>query len=532
MDVVRPLIGEYLWHCDPFALEIAHDHVTPHLAGRTEFRDNLEDEWLIVYVLFELTRTLEGLVATVKDSDGQFLLIEAAHVIPKWLQPDTSENRVFISNGELHIVPIPQTPAQVTDFPTGVPSLPAALELVRRSSRTRASNSIQTALKKRLNVYPEHVKESIQFAHCYVPAGVALVLHYKPELVTNAVRAFCERDRLDMKSIRYQKFHPPRQWIVPHCVNISNKARDLGMKLTAGFEILCSRNKGHQNNLFVTSQWKQYEDSLRENGYFNGEIKGSKQYSELLHQAKTTFISTLSNMKYTEYPGEVVHRILSDHTLDEAVTRAANEILVPESDDAWLNVSSEDLNKLLEERAGIKLASTDSQYSRDGLDQLEDMTTAFKSFVGKVSDMEGAEFPDSYKTRQVYLDADTFADTVSNVLDETHIESESEDESEIDEDEIHLLQSDSSADESDVAAHDLKDYMAQMDKELSVTEVGKSFKEAECHDEAKMADVLPVDVDLNLVKNILESYASQEGLAGPASNLFGSMGITIPNDVD
>lgn len=42
----------------------------------------------------------------------------------------------------------------------------------------------------------------------------------------------------------------------------------------------------------------------------------------------------------------------------------------------------------------------------------------------------------------------------------------------------------------------------------------------------------PVDVDLNLVTNILESYSSQAGLAGPASNLLQSMGVQLPDNTD
>ena len=42
----------------------------------------------------------------------------------------------------------------------------------------------------------------------------------------------------------------------------------------------------------------------------------------------------------------------------------------------------------------------------------------------------------------------------------------------------------------------------------------------------------PVDLDLNLVKNLLESYSSQQGLAGPVSNLLGSMGLSLPDDRD
>ena len=39
----------------------------------------------------------------------------------------------------------------------------------------------------------------------------------------------------------------------------------------------------------------------------------------------------------------------------------------------------------------------------------------------------------------------------------------------------------------------------------------------------------PVDVDFNLVKNMLASYSSQAGLPGPASNLFGLMGVQLPD---
>lgn len=65
-----------------------------HLGGCTEFGDNVEDEWFIVYLLQQITKTFPELVAKVGDNDGEFLLIEAADHLPKWLNPDSSENRV------------------------------------------------------------------------------------------------------------------------------------------------------------------------------------------------------------------------------------------------------------------------------------------------------------------------------------------------------------------------------------------------------------------------------------------------------
>lgn len=45
-------------------------------------------------------------------------------------------------------------------------------------------------------------------------------------------------------------------------------------------------------------------------------------------------------------------------------------------------------------------------------------------------------------------------------------------------------------------------------------------------------EIQPLNVDLNLVANLLESLSSQEGLAGPASSLLQSMGVHLPANAD
>ncbi|CAM9653307.1 unnamed protein product [Sphacelaria rigidula] len=44
-----------------------------------------------------------------------------------------------------------------------------------------------------------------------------------------------------------------------------------------------------------------------------------------------------------------------------------------------------------------------------------------------------------------------------------------------------------------------------------------------------MEDYKPVDVDMNMVKHLLESTSAQGGLSGPASNLLRSMGLSFPS---
>jgi TATA-binding protein-associated factor Taf7 len=79
---------------------------------------------------------------------------------------------------------------------------------------------------------------------------------------------------------------------------------------------------------------------------------------------------------------------------------------------------------------------------------------------------------------------------------------------------------------------DLKQLMAAMDRELSKTNIGKSFERVpkaarQKNDEDDSSDDEEegeVDPKLNLVKNFLDSYAAQEGMAGPVTNLLNELG--------
>lgn len=61
---------------------------------------------------------------------------------------------------------------------------------------------------------------------------------------------------------------------------------------------------------------------------------------------------------------------------------------------------------------------------------------------------------------------------------------------------------------------------------MHLQESSKASKEKEDDDD----EFTPIDADFNLVKNLLESYSSQQGLPGPASNLLGLMGLQLPKD--
>jgi hypothetical protein len=53
-------------------------------------------------------------------------------------------------------------------------------------------------------------------------------------------------------------------------------------------------------------------------------------------------------------------------------------------------------------------------------------------------------------------------------------------------------------------------------------------QQGELGEDAEAQDLQPVDIDLNVVEGLLASYYSQQGLPGPASNLAGLLGISLP----
>ena len=109
MSHLEPHVEGYIWQKDPFQLEVvaatppgtSRGGAPAHLAGVTRFGDNVEDEWFIVWMLRELTRAFPALAARVWDDDGEFLLIETAFHLPRWLKPETAANRVWLCGGEM-----------------------------------------------------------------------------------------------------------------------------------------------------------------------------------------------------------------------------------------------------------------------------------------------------------------------------------------------------------------------------------------------------------------------------------------------
>lgn len=105
--------------------------------------------------------------------------------------------------------------------------------------------------------------------------------------------------------------------------------------------------------------------------------------------------------------------------------------------------------------------------------------------------------------------------------------------------------------QNDDEDEEIRKLMAQMESELkghgaldldpkpktktatSIKESGEEVsraKQAEAGEDEGEASDEAVDIDYNLAKNLLESFKSQGGMAGPTGNLLGLMGMSLPRD--
>ncbi|KAL2246666.1 UNVERIFIED_CONTAM: Protein ecdysoneless [Sesamum indicum] len=593
---VSPITAPYIWQHQPFSLSITLSPV-PHLSGHLRFGYNLEDEWFVVYLLFEISKTFPNLSIRVWDSDGEFLLIESAFHLPKWLNPETSVNRVFIRRGLLHIIP-------QSSFPK-MPKLEDSLRFLasRDDDSSLAPGAVQLHLRKKIGEYPERAYRNVHRVRVRVPVSVAWVLKHEPCLISLAVEGFYDRDIDSMKyAARMERFLPrgkgeemvevvismsramyaqlvQQKFQAPGCFPMLERSNvgkymeaELGMKITCGFEMMYQLRK-KQGDEGKGSTWEAFRQSLESSGYFEGLLPGSKEYKRLMENAEGYYRNSSLHVRASEVLSAPVKRIDEILALPHSAGEFKNQELPPSDDDSWLYGGEDELNAALQERQNemelYNLKHKKKQKSKEQQDggsasgeDLDDydlggIAKSMQAFVEKISSYEGAEVPEDRDFKDVDFDVDQFMKDMETVMGNrgskdngSDFDLEEGSSSDLDFDDYEE-DSEHSEDIEEGGDQFMRSYSDALNKELKATTLSKTFVHA--HDQAsrknneeessrkndegtsnandEMDDELtPVDVDINLVKNFLDSYTSQEGLSGPASNLLGLMGLRLPDD--
>lgn len=595
MQEVFPFIENYLWHKDKFHLvprfiyspllkNEEEPYMPSHLYGITHYGENIADEWFIVFLLRHLTHVFPDLVARVKDDDGEFLLIEAADYLPEWANPSICENRVFIYQNKVHLIPISLESKNTYNILQGL------YHIKNSPTLTSADENIQKAIEQRTLGYPDCIEGQLHRTTMYLPVGVAALLKKKPKIVARAVLAFCNRDILDTKLCKAMKYFPPEcctmvsvnmtrclfamlthhkfipdkrtGWKIPLKKDPHFNKYELGMKLASGFEILISQLKNNTlrcDDLTENKAWHLYLESLTKRGYFEDFLDQSQPYNFLLENAKHYFLST-EEFPFNETEEEKEILELSGSFEDVEIIEDSSS-LPPSQDEGWLELCPQELDSMLEDKYGRKQFSSGEQNPQNLTSQLE-------KFLEKVSDLDGAEFPNANEEEEtetetppvrpkrgvklnkkttkpettespnrISFDPDSFTCAVNNILDlvvpEDNWDLESDDSAMSSyEDELDL-NVDKLKIKDEGPRSELKQYMDQMDQELRGTAMENSFHKINSSGNKETVDdnfsdvehFEPVDIDMNAVQNILESYRSEFGCPGPASNLLGPLGI-------
>ncbi|CAH1795570.1 unnamed protein product [Owenia fusiformis] len=443
----------------------------------------------------------------------------------------------------------------------------------------RDQNLNVTKVEKR---YPGKIEANMHRAHCYIPAALAAVLEDNPQLLAAGVEAFYYRDPVDLKACRtfthfrpgtrvmrevkftrclyaqlmQQRFQPdPRSgWTLPATSNPKHKSHELGMKLAHGFEILCAKcsaKPGQTNPSTIADndvRWQRYKSTLQEKGYFKGEVEGSQLYRQLEQSAKKHFSEAVATQESnSKDAGHQVLTLLDSLKYDIEDLRKQEKNLKKPDNDSWLDITPQQLDDLIHKTTG--------QNTTDDTFDLTDIANSMKSFVNNVSGFEGAEFP-GQEEGDIQFNSSSFMQDMQKLvdLDDNMGDSSSDDMSEYgSDDELDELGPSPRKPPPKQNGQSMKGYMDAMDRELAQTNVWKSFERESKpvapprHKKAKVPararpesdefdiddlddDFEPVNVDLTVVKNMMESYKSQQGLPGPGGNILGSMGVRIPED--
>ncbi|KAF9270523.1 SGT1-domain-containing protein [Marasmius fiardii PR-910] len=406
VDFLLP--SEFLWHRDSFELKVAFDSTTQawFFEGRMRVGDCVDDEWCAVWLLREISSKWD-LAISVQDTDGEFLLIEAADSLPSWVTPNNSENRVWIYNTQLHLIdlkhvsppskmPRVRRNTQDSDDEDGnvedYLAVDDALKVLRDSlTNITAPSEVTNTIWYRIAQYPSAARNHVHFTKAYIPRDIAKALHVDASLVQKAVETFYTRDAVQLRSAhRMTRFPPNTSVLTTVCMTRTAYAqlvgqkffppkafgyrqgnentkqwrwRDIGMKIAVGFEMLYQESKGRSDsinrsveglkslsqsikeNLKGNSDYQSYLKKLTSLQYFRGELKGSQLWNELEEKAISIF---LHSQKQNEAARPSFAALVSS-----AISRAP-ENLSPsshsEDNDDWLNIDADSFEDMLAKR--------------------------------------------------------------------------------------------------------------------------------------------------------------------------------------
>ncbi|KAF5706960.1 hypothetical protein FGLOB1_7173 [Fusarium globosum] len=545
IELATTLTKDYIWQKEEFNLTLKNENGLLYLHGITDYSDAVEDEWLIVYILRELSKSHPNLWIRVFDTDGEFLLVEAANVLPRWLNPEIDNNRAWINKGNLLLIPVKDGEGLRARHL----ELPDAVQVIKTKRDALAhSGFVEAEAFYRLEKYPRQISESLHHSLITIPRKLAYILHSLPKSVAPAVEEFYLRDPIALKRVisptqplafppedlitvsvrfskvlfaqlRSQRFDAPPSWSevlrkaqkeAPSGEADTIMARlDIGMKLTCGFEMLAA--------------------------------KAEKSKSRVVRELAIE-LEDLSEDGNEALPSDEDIKAWTDHDRDDS--------------EAWMDINYQDFEKELDGKRENASSNSKSGFGdANTQSDLRKIVSRFEAFLNDDSaGMDGAELDEmdyddddddefdedsEYEDKEVSFDEEEFAKMMREMMGlpstgpstNTAKKAATQPKTPVideEDEEIQKLTTEFEAELNQFGAlkldpvekHTRLKDVTQKEGESSLTDIKE--EEENSDDE--------VDIDYNLAKNLLESFKSQAGMAGPTGNLLGMMGFQLPRD--
>ena len=554
VKLTNELLKDFIWQRESFKLLLQREDGRSFLRGHTNYGDSVQDEWLIVYILRELSKQFSKTWITITDTDGQFLLIEAANALPRWLNPEIADFRVWLNNGKLLIIPVEEPVGKIEDIKPGLLTLNEAFDTIEnRAPKLLHLPAVEAEAFYRLQKFPNQISDSLHHALLMIPRNLAYILHESAAYISPAVEAFYLRDPIALRplqgchhteltfpptdlvtmSVRFtkvgyaqiksQQFAAPPPWVGHISAKREAKLQarvDTGMKITCGFEmLLCDPH--------------------------NQDKKAVREIKMLLEDIRT---------------GQ--DNLPTDAEIKNWETR--------EDGEAWLDIDFGDFEK---ELAGNKepYASRSKQgFGNKGTQEnLRKMVSRFEDFLNDdAAGVDGAEILDDMdhddeeedsqisddsdtggEDGEVSFDEDAFAKMMREMMGLPPIGGDSNTTPKIShyEEDGVLCVSSNEGDEKGVqqAMQDIENELreagalklnyrqgtASPDLQRQGIAIGSSSRPSTpLAGEEDASEDEDAQINFSLAQNLLESFKSQGGVSGPGGNMMDMMGIRLPRD--
>ncbi len=582
-DLQRQWLKEYVWQRQGFALELQKEDGevcmpvgwttmneltlplgVSFLRGHTEYGDSIEDEWVVVWLLREISKKFFSAWIKVTDNDGEFLLIEASGSLPPWLEPDVAENRVWINNGQLKIVK-PANASRSSKRTQEKLSLQDAQQvLLEEPKRLMHSKGMEEEAFYRLRNYPAQIMTNTHHAMITIPRKVAFLLHQKPSYIAPAVEAFYLRDPIALKSVnskdaaktmtfppvdlttvsvrfpkvgyaqlKSQDFPHPAVFRNAMSSHISSEAKaraDSGVKIVCGFEMLLSDSQ-HQDKPAVR-EMKMLLDDLETGDEFLPSDAEIEKWTRQEDDEKWLDIDFADLERELDgkkgKSGSGTKREFGDKAAQENLQRIVKQFEDFLGDDK----AGPDGVGLFEEdsdgEGGDEEEDDDLDEDVDAEDSGEDEEASFNEdeFSKMVQEMMGmpSEVMREIMAGKMRQSAGA-SQPLSTVKDPADRVQELDAESSEGEGDMDTIMEQIGAELSEYDALNLNPSSHKNGESKSAIRGKNEESESSENDDSGMNDI-----DINLARNLLESFKAQSGVAGPGGNMMGLMGLNLPRD--